>query len=50
MEPYNKKISDITYMSELILGIFFEQSIRKCQGLIRPNNLRSLAFRKLWAH
>ena len=45
MEQYIKdSLSDITYLSELILDI------EDVKDLIRPNNLRSLAFRKLWAH
>ncbi len=45
MEPYIKNnVSDITYMSELILDIF------DVKDLIRANNLRSLTFRKLCAH
>ena len=43
-------LSDITYLSELILAVFHRRYSRKRQGLIRPNNLRSLSFRKLWAH
>jgi hypothetical protein len=42
MEPYIKNnVSDITYLSELILDILFNISDSKCQGLIRPDNLRS---------
>jgi len=53
MEQYiNANLSDITYLSELIPHHF---RISRCYiesggGLIRPDNLRSLAFRKLWAH
>ncbi len=48
MESYNKNISDITYMSELTPAASLCEAKRR--GLIRPNNLRSLSFRKLWAH
>jgi len=44
MENKIRNVSDITYMSELT------QPLRARAGLIRPDNLRSLAFRKLWAH
>ncbi len=45
MEHYIKgNAGDITYMSELILDI------EDVKDLIRPYNLRSLTFRKLWAH
>jgi len=48
METYIKgNISNITYQSELVPPSCFR---KKAGGLIRPNNLRSLAFRKLWAH
>ena len=45
MENYIKyNLIDITFMSELILDIF------DVKDLIHPNDLRSLAFRKSWAH
>ncbi len=45
MEHYiNNNLSDITYMSELILDIF------DVKDLIRTYNLRSLSFRKLCVH
>jgi len=44
MEYYIENVTDITYMSELILDIF------DVKDLIRTDNLRSLTFRKLCAH
>jgi hypothetical protein len=53
MEQYIKNnLSDISYPSELILDTnttTFKRNLT-CQGLIRPYNLRSLTFRKLWAY
>jgi len=40
----NKNLSDITYLSELILDI------KDVKDLIRPINLRSLSFRKFRSH
>jgi len=63
MEIYiNKRVNDITYQSEIL---HFVQNrprvlseakdelildIEDVKDLIRPNNLRSLLFRKLWAN
>ena len=46
MEPYiNNNVSDITYMSELILAVAAQR-----RGLIRTYNLLTLRVRKLCAH
>jgi len=54
MERYINKdnVSDITYMSELIPHPVTTKNrfLYLGVGLIRPNNLRSLLLRKLWAH
>jgi len=44
------KLERHNLMSELILDILKRLHQLKCQGLIHPDNLRSLAFRKLWVH
>ena len=44
MEYYIENVTDITYMSKLILDI------EDVKDLIRTDNLRSLTFRKLCAH
>jgi hypothetical protein len=33
---------NVSYVSELILDTYLKIFLSKCQGLIRPNNLRSL--------
>jgi hypothetical protein len=54
MEIYDKKISDITYLSELTppfwRGNKNLNNFAKRAGLIRANNLRFLQSRKLCAH
>jgi hypothetical protein len=54
MENINLNVADITYKSELTPhSACFKHLLRfgkLSEGLIRPNNLRSLSFRKLWAH
>jgi hypothetical protein len=52
MEQYIKNnLSDITYVSELILDMLSHLGEIKCQGLIRANNLRRTScLRKLCAH
>jgi hypothetical protein len=44
MEHYIENVTDITYMSELILDI------KDVKGLIRTHNLLTLRVRKLCAH
>ena len=52
MEYNIKNVIDITYCPNLPSTNFeLLVELRKLVlGLIRPNNLRSLSFRKLWAH
>jgi|GEM_PF-3350219 len=52
MEYNINNMADITYESELIPHHFrlSNSYIESGGGLIRPDNLRSLSLRKLWAH
>ncbi len=53
MELSIKNIGDITYLSELIPPFWQgreKSNLPKRAGLIRPDNLCSLTFHKLWSH
>ena len=52
METYINNVTDITYQSELTPHPenYSYVAFWLGEGLIRPSNLRSLSFRKLWAH
>ncbi len=53
MENYIKKVCDITYKSELTPPFWQKRgkgNLPKRAGLIRPDNLCSLSFHKLWSH
>lgn len=50
METANKITHDITYVSELILDIYLEFCLSKCQGLNRTITYSHCCVRKLCAY